>query len=293
MSINRKHNTVIASSTRHGRAVGIAGLGVAIQFEDFFSGLPRALRRSARNDDILSSIFFRIVLILALYLLLIAPTFSFAEDEPADYILDQEGEFTYIVTLPDPIEGYNKFVLHFNKGFDGLIIRPIVAGYRVFPKPVRCGIYNAFQNLREPVNLANDILQFKPMQAVRTIWRFVVNSTIGIGGIFDVGCKVGLEKNQNGFDNTLKHYGVCRGIYVMLPLVGPSSSRAAVGLIVDALLDPIDYILGVGAVYTCASCCTEMTIERDNYYEEINSLLHECPEPYCLIKSVYEQKNRD
>ena len=122
----------------------------------------------------------------------------------------------------DPLEKYNRKVYAFNDSLDKAVIRPVAVGYRkVTNPPVRRSVSDFFTNLRMPVTVANDLLQARPKQALRSTGRFLVNLTLGIGGIFDPASSLGLPLEDNDFGVTLARWGVPEGDYLMLPFLGP------------------------------------------------------------------------
>ncbi len=132
----------------------------------------------------------------------------------------------------DPWEGFNRTIYRFNDEVDRLVIKPLAKGYRrVTPRPVRRSVGNFFRNLLEPTTIVNDLLQGKPLQAISDSGRFLLNSTLGIVGLFDVAAKVGVERNQEDFGQTFAVWGVPSGPYVVLPFLGPSNVRDAFGLL--------------------------------------------------------------
>jgi len=144
----------------------------------------------------------------------------------------------------DPWEGFNRSVFSFNEGADRIIAKPLAVGYRaITPDPVERSISRVFSNLAEVRNVLNKLLQGKPGQAANNGGRFLVNSTLGLLGIFDVADSMGLYKTDNeDFGQTLAHWGLSPGPYVMLPFMGPNTLRGAVGLPFDSLADPVTHI---------------------------------------------------
>ncbi|MCR8923551.1 VacJ family lipoprotein [Dasania sp. GY-MA-18] len=135
----------------------------------------------------------------------------------------------------DPWEGLNRKVFVFNDNADHYVLAPVARGYRaVTPDPVETGIRNVFSNLLEITTIANDLLQLEFAQAGADTGRFLINSTVGLLGIFDVASKVGLEKHDQDFGLTLASWGLGSGPYVVLPLVGPSTLRDSAGIVVDS-----------------------------------------------------------
>ena len=140
----------------------------------------------------------------------------------------------------DPWEKLNRKVHSFNNAVDRTVARPLAKGYvKVVPRPVRLGVSNFFSNLGEPITTLNSLLQGKPKQAGQSFARFLLNSTLGIGGIFDPASDAKLPRKNEDFGQTLGVWGWQRSRYVELPLFGPRTIRDVFGLIGDAPLSPI------------------------------------------------------
>ncbi|GAB4465138.1 MAG: hypothetical protein OHK0044_03390 [Burkholderiaceae bacterium] len=139
----------------------------------------------------------------------------------------------------DPLERVNRHVFEFNDRVDRAVLKPIAQGYvTVVPDPVRGCVSNFFANLGDVSNAANNLLQGKPVEAVSDICRIAINTTIGLLGCFDVASKMGLEKHNEDFGQTLGRWGLGSGAYLVLPVLGPSTVRDAVGRVPDAYVDP-------------------------------------------------------
>lgn len=146
----------------------------------------------------------------------------------------EPGDTTLLAETYDPWEGYNRWMYNFNARFDRYIFSPVAEGYkRVLPQFARSGVHNFMRNIREILNVYNAVLQFRFRTAGRSTGRFVVNSTIGIAGLFDPASKMGLYYQREDFGQTLGVWGVGPGPYFVLPLLGPSTLRDGVGLGVD------------------------------------------------------------
>lgn len=177
----------------------------------------------------------------------------------------------------DPLEGMNRVIFSFNETADRFVLKPIALGYHyVLPDPVERGIGRMFGNIGEIVNVVNDVLQGKFAQAANDTGRFVVNSTLGLAGFFDVADDFGLEKNAGeDFGQTMAHWGLGEGAYLVLPFFGPSNFRDAPGRVVDSFLNPIgdidhvptrNQIYGVGVLSTRAGLLdAEELISGDKY----------------------------
>lgn len=144
----------------------------------------------------------------------------------------------------DPLEGFNRGVYKFNDVSDKAVFKPIAGAYKaVMPSPVRSGVNNFFTNLKTFVTTINQVLQFKFNKAAESAGRFVINSTIGIAGLFDVASKQGIPLYKEDFGQTLGYWGVGNGAYLMLPFFGPSTLRDATGLVADTItIDPLGYV---------------------------------------------------
>lgn len=131
----------------------------------------------------------------------------------------------------DPIESFNRQVFEFNDVVDRAVLKPVAQAYEfVLPEPVRDCISNIFSNFREPSNAINNLLQGKPVDAVSDVCRLVVNSTVGLAGCFDPARKMGLEKHSEDFGQTLGRWGIGAGPYLVVPILGPSTVRDAIGI---------------------------------------------------------------
>lgn len=142
----------------------------------------------------------------------------------------------------DPWESWNRSVFAFNETLDKYILRPVAVAYRnVTPQPVDDAISNVFGNLAEPITIVSDLGQGKVLNALSDTGRFVINSTVGLLGLFDVASHLGLGKHNEDIGQTLAVWGVKSGPYLMLPFLGPSTLRDAAGLTVESFtLSEID-----------------------------------------------------
>lgn len=140
-------------------------------------------------------------------------------------------------SVPDPIEFVNRPVFAGNMAVDRVAIDPIARAYGyAVPAPVKRSVRGFFSNLNRPVVFANELLQLSPRRAAKTLGRFALNSTLGIGGLFDPAGELGWHEHEADFGQTLGRYGVGAGFYVVLPFLGPSTARDTVGTFADMLL---------------------------------------------------------
>lgn len=144
----------------------------------------------------------------------------------------------------DSFEGLNRKAFVFNETLDNALLKPVAKTYAaVIPDPLERGILNVFSNLNEVTNILNDLLQAKFAHAGHDSGRFLINTTIGVGGLFDVAQRAGLEKSEGeDFGQTLATWGVSEGPYLMLPFVGPSTLRDAPSKIIDSFANPVAYM---------------------------------------------------
>ena len=145
----------------------------------------------------------------------------------------------------DPLEPLNRASFFVNDGIDTLVLRPAAEAYRIFVAPeIRTGVRNVLGNLRTPVILLNDLLQGEGYRAGETVGRFVLNTTLGVLGIFDVATDLGLPGHGEDFGQTLAHWGATEGPYLFIPVLGPSNPRDLTGAGVDAVSNPFTWITG-------------------------------------------------
>ncbi|GAA5316065.1 MAG: VacJ family lipoprotein [Candidatus Pelagadaptatus aseana] len=187
----------------------------------------------------------------------------------------------------DPWEGYNRAIYSFNDVMDRYMMRPVATGYdTITPDFIQDRISNIFFNLLEVRNVFNDILQAKPGQAANDTGRFLINSTIGLVGMFDVAEKMGLPKSDGeDFGQTLVVWGVPQGPYVMLPFLGPRTVTSAASFPVDGLIHPLTYVTHVPTRNTQWS--VELIDSRASYLKaEIMSK----GDAYLFLRDAYLQR---
>ena len=143
----------------------------------------------------------------------------------------------------DPLEPFNDRMFEFNRGFDRILLKPVARGYAaVVPTPVQNGIRNAIGNLDVVRKVVNNLLQGKPVGAGREAARFVVNSTLGVAGFFDMAERLGLETDDQDMGVTLGLYGLGHGAYLVLPLLPMTTVRDGVGTVADSLMNPMSWL---------------------------------------------------
>ncbi|MGZ8229957.1 MAG: MlaA family lipoprotein, partial [Burkholderiales bacterium] len=189
----------------------------------------------------------------------------------------------------DPYEAFNRGVYRVNDGLDNAVVHPAARAYRaVLPSFVRTGIGNVFSNVGDVRNGLNNALQGKLEATFDDVGRVVINSTLGIGGLFDIASAAGLEKHNEDFGQTLGVWGVESGSFLMLPILGPSSTRDALGRVVDFATDPLTYVDPTSA--GVAARGTEAIDTRSQLLEAGAILNASALDPYLFMRDAYFQR---
>ncbi|MCL2469468.1 MAG: VacJ family lipoprotein [Alphaproteobacteria bacterium] len=197
----------------------------------------------------------------------------------------------------DPLEPMNRVIFNVNDFLDRLLLRPLAELYRAtVPPPIRTRVAAIIKNMGEPVIMANNILQGRMHDAGITFSRFVVNTTIGLGGMFEVAnAKQGLPRQTGDFGQTLSVWGFGEGPYLVLPLVGPSTVRDAVGIAADTMASPWQYIVAgqggttIRRAYFTATTIAPALSKRESALEELDVLRAGSLDFYAQVRSMYRQ----
>jgi phospholipid-binding lipoprotein MlaA len=188
----------------------------------------------------------------------------------------------------DPWESFNRTTFKVNDALDRAILRPVARGYvKVTPRFVRTGISNFFANLETVPTLINDVLQGKFRAAGHDTGRFLLNSTLGLGGLLDPATDAGIDKNDEDFGQTLGKWGVKSGPYIMLPLLGPSTVRDGLGRIPDTLSDPSHYLEDDSTRYTITA--VEIVDLRASLLD-LDEQLNQSFDRYAFVRNVWMQR---
>ncbi|MBM3468109.1 MAG: VacJ family lipoprotein [Alphaproteobacteria bacterium] len=196
----------------------------------------------------------------------------------------------------DPLEPLNRLVFAVNEILDYTIIRPAAEIYRaILPEPVRNGVTNVLDNLYSPIVFLNNILQGEPEQASVTVFRFLLNSSFGIGGLVDVASDMGYPRYDTDFNHTLTAWGVDTGPYIVLPLIGSSSIRGTVGIVGDYYSDPLNLYLNNRAhrkyrYWLTVRYGAYMISQREKHIEILDNLRESSPDMYVTLRSIYFQR---
>jgi phospholipid-binding lipoprotein MlaA len=239
--------------------------------------------------------------VLALGAVALSSTNAFAE-EPASAAPAQTAPVVTAQEVQaddanDPFEGSNRFFFGVNQVLDDLLLRPVSIAYRaVLPEFARNGVRNFLNNLNSPVIFANDVLQGDMDRAGDTLVRFGVNSTIGIGGLIDVGKEIDVPYHDEDFGQTLAVWGVNEGPYFYFPLMGPSSARDFTGFVVDRGLDPLTYVnWGNDDLEYAPVARTVLNVIdlRSRNIETLDDIERSSVDYYASIRSLYRQSRAD
>jgi len=227
-----------------------------------------------------------LISVMAFAACLAAPVVVSAQEAEAE-TTDQAASAT--APVGDPWEGMNRDLYALHEGVDKALLEPVARGYRaVTPSVLRGGVLNFLRNLRGPVIFANDILQGEVGRAGTTAGRFVVNSTIGVAGIFDPATSMGLERHDEDFGQTLAVWGVPSGPYIFIPLLGPSTVRDGTGRIIDVVFDPLTWAeFDEVATARAARTVTAGTAARESVIEAVDDVRENSLDPYVSIRSSY------
>jgi phospholipid-binding lipoprotein MlaA len=203
----------------------------------------------------------------------------------------------------DPLEGANRFVFSINRAVDVIAVRPVAVFYRDWmPAGGQRGLHNVLENLGEPVTALNEVVQGSPKRAATTVGRFLINSTIGIAGIFDVASAIGMSKTKEGMGDTIGYYAGVEpengGFYMVLPVIGPSNARDGVGLAIDAAVDPFSIVtFGIsstaGWIYSGARYGATVIDRRSRTLFALDDLEKNSVDFYAALKSAYTQQRAD
>jgi phospholipid-binding lipoprotein MlaA len=221
---------------------------------------------------------------------------SSSADDGGDEFDDEFAEEFAEKEIFDPLSGYNRFMTKFNDTFYTYVMDPVARGYRyVLHEEVRDSVDNFFHNLLYPVRLINNLLQFKFKNAMEETGRFLVNSTVGLFGLFDPAKKyLEWEPHNEDFGQTLGYYGVGSGFHVVLPFLGPSNLRDMFSLYPDSEISPL---YANGRVYSIAKTDWEslgyISLEKLNYVSlhigEYEDLKKDAVDLYPFLRNIYEQ----
>lgn len=195
----------------------------------------------------------------------------------------------------DPLEGFNRGVWGVNQALDKVAVKPATTVYRaVTPPPARRGLSRIFANLSEPLSMVNNLLQGNPDRAARNLGRFIVNSTIGVGGLADHATGFGIAPAEEDFGQTLGKWGVNGGPYLVLPLLGPSTLRDGVGFGIGQIADPYNIGLRESGLSTSqqwgVKAASVIDVRSSLIDSGADTFLETSLDPYAAARSAYLQR---
>ena len=192
------------------------------------------------------------------------------------------------VEIEDPFQPINQIIFSFNYVVDTLIIEPTAYFYKtITPDPVQGNVRNFFHNLSTPITAINLLLQGRFDDTAETIGRFITNSTIGVGGLFDIATEFNVEEYNEDFGLTMASYGVENGPYIVLPIIGPTNLRDLVGKGADFFIDPVNK--NFSNTTNMYLGMTKIVYIRADNYALINNIKYKSLDPYTFMKTVYSQ----
>lgn len=213
--------------------------------------------------------------------------------ESPDMTKNDQEEYAEVKPIADPLEPWNRLVFFLNDRLYFALIKPVAQVYGlVVPEWGRIRVRNVFDNLKTPVRFVNSLLQLKIKAAGIELTRLLMNSTIGFGGMFDVASQnPKLKGSHEDLGQTLGHYGIGEGFYIVWPLLGPSSARDTVGLAGDYFLDPLSYITPFEDALAIRSYQFENAVSlRIGEYEDF---MESSLDPYVAMKDAYSEYRRN
>ena len=193
----------------------------------------------------------------------------------------------------DPLEPTNRFFYAVNDGLDTYLLRPVAVAYRYVPGAVRRPIHNVLQNMGTPITFANDVLQTRPRRAGDSMMRFLINTTAGVGGLFDVASDLGYPEHDTDFGVTLALWGAGDGPFLFLPVLGPSNPRDATGFAGQAVLDPFTWAtFGGSRTLQFAKYGLGAVDARERLIDPIDNVKKTALDPYATFRSLYRQNRQ-
>jgi phospholipid-binding lipoprotein MlaA len=215
-----------------------------------------------------------------------------SENADADDDLPFMDDDDTVLDVYDPLETINRGIFWFNDKMYFYVLKPIARGFRYVPEPWRVSLKNFFNNLHAPVTIINATLQGKFADAGNELTRFATNTTLGIGGLFDPSKEhFGIRPKEEDTGQTLGHYGVGPGPYLVLPFLGPSNLRDGIGLFADSRMDLAYYIWGkdkhnydyIGAI--AVKKINNLSLDKDTY----EGIKKDTLDPYLFVRDAYYQ----
>jgi len=229
---------------------------------------------------------------LVVVLLLAWPARPGRAEPAADPLFEDDAAAAQPMGFPDPLEKVNRCTFRANLVVDRFVLDPVASAYAfVVPAPGRRAVRRALANLNAPATFVNDVLQLEPRDAGVTVARFALNTTVGVAGIFDVAEKIGLERHDSDFGQTLALAGLPSGPYVVLPVLGPTTARDGTGYLVDFLFRPTTYFLAPATLLVSTSIQEGSAgiAAREQHDEALRALEASSMDYYAAFRNAYYQ----
>lgn len=241
------------------------------------------------------------LLFLIFFGMLIANKHAYSKSQSYMNFYDHEDNYNYneiyydenlSQELSDPFETPNRIIFSFNMTIDTILIEPLVGIYRfAIPNPAQKHLGYFIKNLSSPITLTNDLLQGQPVKARTTFWRFIVNTLFGFGGIADVASEMKLEYHSEDLAQTIKYWGMPSGPYIMLPLLGPTTTTGIIGKVGDYFVDPMN--LNFNNKVKNKIKFLKFLDLRSSKYDLIKNIKSNSLDPYTTIKVLYYQNKQE
>lgn len=222
---------------------------------------------------------------------------NFSDEEDFENYASNNEEEVY-----DPLEKYNRKIFSFNDFVDHYFLEYVAKTYRKeIPKPARDSVRNFLTNIYSPVSAFNSFLQGKSDNGLATLSNFLINSTVGVLGIFNVAEEKGIRYHREDFGQTLGHYGIKSGPYLVVPFIGPSSMRDFTGLVTDQVVSPASYnVFKIGGKYYLIGdealigiTLTNAVDTRESLIDIIDGVKKDSFDYYATLRSAYTQKRNN
>ena len=244
------------------------------------------------------------IFLFGFFILLSQPSVTFAEEYDDDFFeLESDfGKQEEFLTIYDPLETFNRKIFYFNEGVDKYLMKPINVGYRlIIPKIFRKSINNISKNLSRPFDVINSLIQGDIVNARASFSSLLINSTIGLLGIFDVAKSKNITFEKKSFGSTLAHYNVSRGPYLMLPFLGPSDARNFSGILAEKLVDPLSInVFKIGGskdlikdAYTYELTAISVISQYDQITDLLKGVRKDSFDLYATIRVAYLQSQNN
>ncbi|HYZ62503.1 MAG TPA: MlaA family lipoprotein [Acetobacteraceae bacterium] len=194
----------------------------------------------------------------------------------------------------DPLEPTNRFFYRINDGIDTYVLRPVAVAYReVVPGAARRSVHHLLTNMSSPVTFTDDMLQARPRRAGTTLMRFLINTTAGVGGLFDVATDLGYPEHDSDFGITLALWGVGEGPFLFLPILGPSNPRDLGGFGADIAIDPLTWAsFGGSATLGWSRYGLSAIDTRERFLDTTDNIKKTALDPYATFRSLYRQNRQ-